>query len=94
MSFDLYFYKKKDNTLKEQDVAAYLTTNLPFNISESTRQWDYENTETGVYFVIEWNKSDELDFLEEFDEFICLNFTFQSKFSQTEIFRIRKFSNN
>jgi hypothetical protein len=92
MSFDLYFYKKKDNLLKEEDAAAYLTKNLTFNISKSTRQWDYENPETGVYFVIEWNKPDnDLDFLEEFDEFTCMNFTFSLNFLRPRFFGLESF---
>jgi hypothetical protein len=92
MSFDLYFYKKKDNPLKEEDVAAYLTKNLPFNTSKSTRQWDYENPETGVYFIIEWNKSDnDSDLFEEFDEFTSLNFTYSLNFFRPRFFGLESF---
>src|ERR1700712_5309575 len=91
MSFDLYFYKRKDSPLTEEVVAAYLTKNLPFNISKSNRQWDYENSETGVYFVIEWVKLKDSDFLEEFEEFTCINFTFSLNFFRPRFFGLESF---
>jgi hypothetical protein len=91
MSFDLYFYKRKDNPLKEEDVALYLTKNLPFNTSKSNRQWDYENPETEVYFVIEWDKSKDSDFFEEFEEFTCMNFTFSLNFFRPRFFGLESF---
>jgi len=89
MSFDLYFYKKKDNPVTERDVANYLSNNLPFNTSQSPRQWDCENPETGVYFVIEWNEPDVED--EEFDGFTNLNFSFSLNFFRPEFFGIESF---
>ena len=56
MSFDIYFCKKKDSPLTEKDVAEYLTRTLPINNSEYNRQWHYENPETEVYFIIDWNE--------------------------------------
>ena len=89
MSFDLYFYKAKDNPVTEKDVATYLSNNLTSNISKSTRQWDYENPETGVYFLIDWNEPDSED--EEFEGFINLNFSFSLNFFRPDFFALESF---
>ena len=85
----MYFYKRNDNPLTESDVAAYLSNHLPFNTSKSTRQWDYENPETGVYFQINWDKTDEED--EEYDGFINLNFSFSLNFFRPAFFGLESF---
>jgi hypothetical protein len=70
MSFDLYFYKRKDSQQTEEQLAEYLTKNLPHNISDHPRQWNYENPATGVYFLIDWNEvDDDPEYIENFDNF-------------------------
>ena len=70
MSFDLYFYKRKDSQLTEEQLAEYLTTNIPHNISEHPKQWNYEHPDTGVYFLIDWNHvDDDPERIETFDNF-------------------------
>lgn len=70
MSFDLFFYKRKASQQTEKQVAEYLTNNLPYNISDHPRQWNYENPATGVYFLIDWNDpEDEPERIEIFDNF-------------------------
>jgi hypothetical protein len=97
MSFDLYFYKRKDNQLTEENVAEYLSKYIPFNNSENPKQWDYENPETGVYFLIDWNEvEDDPEYIKEFDNFTeykYLNFSssinfFRPRFFGLEIFPI------
>jgi len=90
MSFDLFFYKRITNPVTESDVVSYLKNNLPFNISNSNRQWDYENPETGVYFVIEHSKIED-DEQEEFEGFIFLNFTFSLNFLRPDFFALESF---
>jgi hypothetical protein len=89
MSFDLYFYKTKDNPVTEKDVVTYLSNNLSFNNSDYARQWDYENPETGVYFLIDWNDPDEED--EDFDGFTNLNFSFSLNFFRPAFFGMESF---
>lgn len=89
MSFDLHFYKKKVNPLTENDVATYLTNHLPFNISASNRQWNYENPETGVYFMIDWDEADAED--EKFEGFTNLNFSFSLNFFRPTFFGVESF---
>lgn len=52
MSYDIYFYKKKDSPLTVPQVADYLNKQLPHNTSKTTTAWHYENPDTGVYFSI------------------------------------------
>lgn len=104
MSFDLYFYKRKDSPQKEEDLAEYLTKNLPYNISDHPRQWNYENPATGVYFLIDWNdpedENERIDIFDNFQEYKYLNFSlsinfFRPRFFGLEIFPIiEKFVND
>lgn len=95
MSFDLYFYKRKDSPQTEEQLAEYLTKNLPHNISDHPRQWNYENPATGVYFLIDWNEpEDEPDTIEIFDnfqDFKYLNFSFSINFFRARFFGLEIF---
>jgi hypothetical protein len=95
MSFDLYFYKRKDSQQTEEQIAEYLTKNLSHNISDHPRQWDYENPATGVYFLIDWNEpEDEQDSIEIFDNFQdykYLNFSFSINFFRPRFFGLEIF---
>ncbi|MDB5144436.1 MAG: hypothetical protein JWQ66_3149 [Mucilaginibacter sp.] len=96
MSYDLYFYKKKGNILTEQSVSDYLTKTLPFNISDYSRQWNYENSETGVYFLIDWNEpntdKEDIEIWDSFDEFEYLNFSLSINFFRPRYFGLEIFS--
>ncbi|MEO7215053.1 hypothetical protein [Mucilaginibacter sp.] len=92
MSFDLYFYKKKESALTEKDVATYLNHNLPCNISDHARQWNYANPETGVYFLIDWNDPNEdYEESEGFEGLVDLNFNFSLNFFRPDFFGIESF---
>ncbi len=95
MSFDLYFYKRKECQLTEEQVGKYLTNNLPYNNSDHPRQWSYENPTSGVYFSIEWNEPEnEVDSIETFDnfkDFASLNFSFSINFSRPKFFGVEIF---
>lgn len=90
MSFDLYFYKRKDSPLTEEQAAAYLTKNLAYNISDHERQWNYENPETGVYFLIDWNKPEDdqesIEIFDNFSDYQNLNFSFSINFFRPRFF--------
>jgi hypothetical protein len=104
MSFDLYFYKRKGNQVTEEQIAGYLTDNLPHNKSEHPRQWHYENPATGVYFLIDWNEPEEeperIEIFDNFQNFTYLNFSFtinyfRPRFFGFEIFPlVEKFTND
>ena len=95
MSFDLYFYKHKNSSLSEEDVARYLSETLPFNNSEHDRQWSYENPNTGTYFIIEWNEknneSEDIEPSEDFADFVDLNFYFYINFFRPNFFGLETF---
>lgn len=92
MSFDLYLYKDKNSKIIEQDVSTYLNNCSPFiNNDEYPNQWYYSNNETGVYFIIEQNGIEEAESIENFDNFISLNFScfinyFRPTYFSLEIF--------
>ncbi len=95
MSFDLYFYKRTENKLSEQDFADYLNKNLPFNISEHPKQWDYENEETGVYFLIDWNEpnteQEVIEIFDSFSDYTYLNFSCSINFFRPRYFGLEIF---
>ena len=95
MSFDLYFYKRKDSQQTEEQLAEYLTKNLPHNISDHPRQWHYENPATGVYFLIDWNEPedepDRIEIFDNFQDFKYLNFSFSINFFRPRFFGLEIF---
>lgn len=95
MSFDLYFYKRSEDKLSEQDFADYLNNNLPFNISEHPKQWEYENQETGVYFLIDWNepniKKEDIEIFDNFKNYTYLNFSCSINFFRPRYFGLEIF---
>jgi hypothetical protein len=92
MSYDLYLYKRKDNPITEEEVAKHLTNNLPFNISESSRQWHYQNPQTDVYFLIDWAEpqsdydNEYTDEPEELKDYVSLNFYVTINFARPSFF--------
>jgi hypothetical protein len=95
MSFDLYFYKRKDIHQTEEQLADYLTKNLAHNISDHPRQWNYENPATGVYFLIDWNEPedepDRIEIFDNFQEYKYLNFSFSINFFRPRFFGVEIF---
>jgi hypothetical protein len=93
MSYDLYFYRKKDSHVTEKQVADYLNEHLQFNISNVEKQWNYENPETGVYFLIDWNQENS-EFGKNYDNFPehkYLNFSFRINFFRPRFFAFETF---
>ena len=95
MSFDLYFYKRKDSQQTEEQLADYLTKNLAHNISDHPRQWNYENPATGVYFLIDWNEAedepDRIEIFDNFQDYKYLNFSFSINFFRPRFFGLEIF---
>jgi len=95
MSYDLYFYKKKDNELTEQAFANYLTKTIPFNDKEYPKQWFYEHPDTGVYFSIDWDDpntdQEDIEIWDSFDDFEYLNFSFNINFFRPGYFGMEGF---
>lgn len=95
MSFDIYFYKKKNHHVTEQNISDYLNKTLPFNDSDSPTQWSYENPETGVYFIIDWNEPntdrEDIEIWDSFDEFEYLNFSISINFFRPRYFGMEVF---
>jgi hypothetical protein len=91
MSYDLFLYKTKGSSITEEEIASHLTDNLPFNVSESPRQWHYQNPQTNVYFLIDWldSESDEeenTDDPEELNDYVSLNFHININFARPSFF--------
>jgi hypothetical protein len=79
MSYDLYFYKRKNSDLTERQIAEYLRNNLNSK-SESDTQWHVEDEDTETYFSFEQNEpeddEDSIEFFENFTDFENTHFTF------------------
>ena len=89
MSYDLYFYKRKENKTTEQEIAEYLTANfVPPN--ETGRQWFFGNEDTEAYFSIDQNEpeTDEeaVELFEKFDDFNNTHFSFNLNFLRPDFF--------
>lgn len=95
MSYDLYFYKKKNSSLTEESFADYLTKNLKSNISDNSNQWIYENPETAVCFWFDWNEpnteEEDTQLFDKFENFTNLNFNFGINFFRPQFFGLETF---
>lgn len=70
MSYDLYFYRKKENPISKEKIQAEFKEMIPIDISEVDTQIHYENERTGVYFLIDINEPNtEKEDIELFDSF-------------------------
>lgn len=93
MSFDLFFYKKKDNRLSEADIAAYLTKHIVTPDGQFHKQWIYENQNTKVYFTVEWNSpDDENEGVDDgYQDFVNTNFSFSINYFRPNFFGLETF---
>jgi hypothetical protein len=70
MSYDLFFYRKKNSKLTDSEIKSELKRLIPKNISEIDNQIHYSNERTGVYFLIDFNEPNtEKEDIEVFDNF-------------------------
>lgn len=90
MSYDLYFYKNKDNKRTESDIKAEFKKLVPNNISKVDHQIDYENERTGVYFLIDFNEpnteKEDIEIFESFDDFDYINISASINFFRPDYF--------
>lgn len=90
MSYDLYFYKKKENKTPESVIKSEIKKFVPINISEVDHQIHYENERTGVYFQIDYNESnteqEDIEVYDKFDDFVNLNISASINFFRPDYF--------
>ena len=71
MSYDLYFYRKKENPISKEKIQVEFKEMIPIDISEVDTQIHYENERTGVYFLIDINEpnteKEDIEFFDSFD---------------------------
>ncbi len=90
MSYDLFFYKRKDSNLTTNQIGEYLSNNLT-TINENGSQWFFVNEDTEVYYSFEINdEPDEEDEKEElpdsFLDFVNTNIVFSLNFMRPSFF--------
>jgi|CXWL01.1.fsa_nt_gi hypothetical protein len=94
MSFDLYFYTKKGQSVPEESIVRWLETNGCVR-EDAFPQWLYSNESTGVYFIFEKQpeseEPDEIELFESFDEFENTRFTFNLNFIRPNFFGLEAF---
>lgn len=95
MSYDLYFYKKKNNEISETEVIEEFKNSIPLNISEVDHQIDYENERTGVNFLIDFNEpntdKEDIELFDNFEEFENLNISTSINFFRPDYFGLEIF---
>ena len=81
MSYDLYFFKRKESKISEKEIENYLSENL---VAEQNGQWIFQNEDTEVYFVFEKNETeieeDDIEFEE--NQYISKQFFFQKNLNK------------
>ena len=89
MSYDLYFYKRKNSDLTESQIAEYLTNNLT-STSESNTQWFVEDEDTETYFSFDQNEpetdEESIELFENFPDFDNTHFTFNLNYLRPDFF--------
>ena len=89
MSYDLYFYKRKNSELTESKIAEYLKSNLT-STSESDTQWFVEDEDTETYFSFDQNEpetdEESIELFENFSEFDNTHFTFNLNYFRPDFF--------
>lgn len=95
MSYDLYFYKHKNNSLTIEEIGEYLSNNLT-PVNEHGNQWFFENEDTEVYYSFETNENNEEDETEElpdsFNDFEYTSISFNLNFIRPSFFAKEAFS--
>ena len=90
MSYDLYFYKKKDNPFSKEEIILEFKKMIPNDISEVDTQIHYENERTGVYFLIDINEpnseKEDIELFDQFDGFENTNLSASINFLRPDYF--------
>ncbi len=90
MSYDLYFYRRKDNQLTNSEIVSEIKKLVPKNISDVDTQINYENERTGVYFLIDFNEpnteKEDIEIFDCFDNFEGLNVNASINFFRPDYF--------
>jgi hypothetical protein len=94
MSYDLFFYKKKEKSLTVSEIANYLAEKIG-ETDKDSNQWFYENEETEVYFSIESNEPEDdpetIEIFDSFKDFDNTNFSFNLNFMRPSFFGLEAF---
>lgn len=94
MSFDLNFFKKSKNTVKQAEIFKFLNT-IPMITNETENQCVYQNEDTGVYCLFDYyelDKSEEEDFEEEdFGDLEDTNISFNINYARPQFFGTESF---
>jgi hypothetical protein len=91
MSYDLFFYNKKDSHIDINEIFAYLNNKLNISDNKNNSQWFFQNKETGTYFSIDYSthiEEDEVDFGSEYKN---SGFSFNINYLRPEFFGIEAF---
>ena len=90
MSYDLHFYRRKDNKLTSPEIVSEIKKCIPLNISEVDTQVVYENEKTGVYFLIDFDEpnieKEDIEVFDCFDDFENLNTSASINFFRPDYF--------
>lgn len=96
MSYDLYFFKRKDSNLTTDQIGEYLSNNLT-PVNENGNQWFFKNEDTEVYYSFETiDEPDEDDEVEDlpdsFKDFENTGIAFNLNFIRPSFFAQEAFN--
>lgn len=96
MSYDLYFYKRKDQQLSEKEFCRYFENNYLIDAKEDASEWLYANDDTEVYFYICHNEVEEdpeyIEMYDNFSDFDNTYYTFTLNYLRPNFFGIEAFN--
>lgn len=79
MSYDISFYKRKENPVSQDVITKYLVDHNVVKENPENSTYLYQNERTGVYFIVEestmFNEETVEEMIQNLDEFEALNIT-------------------
>jgi len=95
VSYDLYLYKKDNDSFTKEQLWKALRENIRPNVSEVEHQIVYENETTGVYFILDLNEQntdhEDIEIFDSFEGFENLDINLSINFLRPDYFGYETF---
>lgn len=91
MSYDLFFYKRKDNTITSKTITDYLSQKLGIADNRNAREWYFENPDTNVYYSFQLEKESAIEEDYDYPHYKNTGLSFNLNFMRPSFFGLEAF---
>lgn len=91
MSYDLFFYKRKDNPVTSNTITEYLSQKLGITDNRGAREWSFENEDTNVYYSFQLEKESAIEEEEDYPDYENTGLSFNLNFMRPSFFGLEAF---